>query len=551
MKKRVLGVLGSLLCVVMLFSACDFSTLGSSEKETTYTVTFLNYDNSILYRVTDIKEGEPAIYGGETPTRPDSSEYTYSFIGWDKDISAIYSNLSVFAKYSETSKTGDNANTGKDPNGIVMSASILSDSSYSYQPNTKVTEDTPYDLLYSYRDDDNYYYGFNLGTVKNVIVDDTPYSIRYMGPANIKRTYTTSRVSSTSIENQSSWLKQRLEYDNKLAGESAGLEIGILDIFSVKASASVQYYSNTTTTTNSSGETVKQEVTETESQSIEITFDSTCPYGDYRISHVMDYDVFAIVTKAIKGEITINIMALPRKGIIELYEYSVDGFADVKLPELEFDSSIIDSLPIPTDYIKSGDDGGDTSWSMLSWTMERVCCKLDNNYDERTKGNDDSLHSNFELGHLEIYGCSATKDNKLKLMDKNAFHLYYRVDQIVDKIKYSGNALSQITLKVSSDTAKQVMGTNIKNKQIGMGAYYVRVTYHDNSMSEWNSVDIFNGINKGSYLDIVPVSEINHSKEITRIEITVAYELVYSIKGPNINVSTHYNYKCTQVFNFD
>ena len=257
---------------------------------------------------------------------------------------------------------GCNANTDEDAqtgsNGVVMSASILSDSLYLYQPNAKVTEDIPYDLLYACRDNDNYYYGFDLGTVKNVLVDDNPYTIRYMGPANIKRTYTTSKVTSTSIENQSSWLEQRLEYDNKLAGESGSAEVGgLFGLFSAKASGSRQYYSNTTTTTNSSGETVKQEVTVTESQSIEITFDSTCPYGDYRISHVMNYDVFVIATKAIKtGEITLNLMTLPRKGIIELYEYSDNGFSDIKLPELDFDSSIINGLPVPTDYIKGGDE---------------------------------------------------------------------------------------------------------------------------------------------------------------------------------------------------
>ena len=257
------------------------------------------------------------------------------------------------------STVGCNANTDEDvptgSNGVVMSASILSDSLYIYQPNTKVTEDTPYDLLYSCRDNVNYYYGFDLGTVKNVIVDDNPYSIRYMGPANIKRTYTTSKVSSTSIENQSSWLEQRLEYDDKIANDSWEVEGGIKDVFSLKASRSTQYYSNTTTTTNSSGETVRQEVTVTESQSIEITFDSTCPYGEYRISHVMDYDVFVIATKLIKtGEITLNLMTLPRKGIIELYEYSDNGFSDIKLPELDFDSSIINDLPVPSDYIESG-----------------------------------------------------------------------------------------------------------------------------------------------------------------------------------------------------
>lgn len=241
---------------------------------------------------------------------------------------------------------------------VVVSADMLSNNLYEYNPNSNITEDIPYDLRYSCRDDENYYYGFGLGTIKNVIVDDNPYNtMRYMGPANIKTTYSTSKVSSTSIEKQSSWLKERLEYDDKLAGESGEGELGVLELFSVKAAGSRQYYSNTTTTTNSAGEIVKQEVTVTESQSVEITFDDTCPYGDYRIIHVMDYDVFVIATKVIKtGEIKLNLLTLPKTGIIELYEYSENGFEEIKLPELDFDSSIINNLPVPTEYIKSNEE---------------------------------------------------------------------------------------------------------------------------------------------------------------------------------------------------
>ncbi|MCH5143126.1 MAG: hypothetical protein J1G07_05420 [Clostridiales bacterium] len=484
MKKRILVVVIIMLCVVMLFSACNFGNVenpDNSNEEATYTVTFLNYDNSLLYRATDIKEGEPAIYGGDLPTRPDTYEYTYSFIGWDKDISAIYSNLAVFAKYSETRKTEDgDPNTDKDAqtgsNGVVLSASILSDSLYLYQPNTKVTEDSPYDLLYSCRDNDNYYYGFDLGTVKNVIVDDNSYSIRYMGPANIKRTYTTSKVSSTSIENQSSWLEQRLEYDDNIAGWSAGLEVGVKDVFSVKASASVQYYSNTTTTTNSSGETVKQEVTVTESQSIEMTFDSTCPYGEYRISHVMDYDVFIIATKAITtGEITLNLMTLPRKGIIELYEYSDNGFTDIQLPELDFDSSIINTLPIPTDYIESGDEIPPSRTASIVAEVPRFYVSSDSFTIFSVVNNYGLLNVNYETIDLSNY--RNYFNNNYMFCFTVTLNLSNNNSNYQEIFLYSNNKTTSDAVEISTAISSYglVRGSTMKH---GSGAYNHYITWN-------------------------------------------------------------------------
>ena len=43
-----------------------------------YHVTFLNYDNSLLYEVDVIKRHE-AVYGGETPTKPEDDEFTYEY----------------------------------------------------------------------------------------------------------------------------------------------------------------------------------------------------------------------------------------------------------------------------------------------------------------------------------------------------------------------------------------------------------------------------------------------------------------------------------------
>ena len=50
----------------------------SSLEGTYYHVTFVNYDDSVLYEI-DVLEGEEATYVGDEPTRPDDDEFTYTF----------------------------------------------------------------------------------------------------------------------------------------------------------------------------------------------------------------------------------------------------------------------------------------------------------------------------------------------------------------------------------------------------------------------------------------------------------------------------------------
>ena len=83
-------------------SSKDEST-SSVEEETYYHVTFVNYDDSVLYEV-DVLEGNEALYSGEAPTKEEDDEFTYEFIGWDKDLSSIHYNLTAKAEYKAVAK---------------------------------------------------------------------------------------------------------------------------------------------------------------------------------------------------------------------------------------------------------------------------------------------------------------------------------------------------------------------------------------------------------------------------------------------------------------
>ena len=66
-----------------------------------YTITFKNYDGSTLQEET-LEYGILPKYKGEEPTREKTKEYTYTFKGWDKEITEVTNNQEYIATYTET-----------------------------------------------------------------------------------------------------------------------------------------------------------------------------------------------------------------------------------------------------------------------------------------------------------------------------------------------------------------------------------------------------------------------------------------------------------------
>ena len=66
-----------------------------------YTVTFKNYDDSILHEAI-VEEGGTAVYGGQTPSRPSNAEFSFAFSGWDQRLENITSDCVRIAQYDET-----------------------------------------------------------------------------------------------------------------------------------------------------------------------------------------------------------------------------------------------------------------------------------------------------------------------------------------------------------------------------------------------------------------------------------------------------------------
>ena len=67
-----------------------------------YTVTWVNYDDSILEKDTLVKLGTIPTYDSDEPVKDVYDGYEYTFKGWDKEISAVNGDVTYKAQYDST-----------------------------------------------------------------------------------------------------------------------------------------------------------------------------------------------------------------------------------------------------------------------------------------------------------------------------------------------------------------------------------------------------------------------------------------------------------------
>lgn len=79
----------------------DVSSDTSSPIKNTFTITYVNYDNSVLYSYEAEKLSYPK-YVGETPTREPSNGKTYTFAGWTPKPDVVKEDATYTATYRET-----------------------------------------------------------------------------------------------------------------------------------------------------------------------------------------------------------------------------------------------------------------------------------------------------------------------------------------------------------------------------------------------------------------------------------------------------------------
>lgn len=93
-KTNQLFIVSSLLLSSVFMSGCS---------DPSYNISFRNYDFNVLYE-TSVKKGSSVIYEGQTPTRPEDDNYTYTFKGWDKPLENIVQDTIFVAQYDSVKK---------------------------------------------------------------------------------------------------------------------------------------------------------------------------------------------------------------------------------------------------------------------------------------------------------------------------------------------------------------------------------------------------------------------------------------------------------------
>ena len=76
-----------------------------SKSTNKYDITFVNYDESVL-QTSKVAYGQTPSYSGETPTKPETDEYTYTFDKWSPDIVSVTGTATYTATFTETAKQG-------------------------------------------------------------------------------------------------------------------------------------------------------------------------------------------------------------------------------------------------------------------------------------------------------------------------------------------------------------------------------------------------------------------------------------------------------------
>lgn len=98
---KSLIIFGSITTSAVVGSLVYLSSIGTislSDKEKSYTCTFLNYDESTLYWC-DVKPDHNVIYRGPTPEKPRDDHFTYKFVGWDKSLQRVEENMIYHAQF--------------------------------------------------------------------------------------------------------------------------------------------------------------------------------------------------------------------------------------------------------------------------------------------------------------------------------------------------------------------------------------------------------------------------------------------------------------------
>ena len=96
----VISFFAGIFLIAFAESIHNFSDSKIIFAESTYTVTWQNYDGEILEVDYGVPEGSMPSFDGETPERPSNANYNYIFSGWDTEIGEVTQDITYTAQFT-------------------------------------------------------------------------------------------------------------------------------------------------------------------------------------------------------------------------------------------------------------------------------------------------------------------------------------------------------------------------------------------------------------------------------------------------------------------
>ena len=155
-----------------------------TQTENTFTVTWLDSDGTtVLEKDENVAWGSKPSFGGTTPTKAADEQYSYTFKGWNPEITdetTVTDNVSYTAVYESTIKTY--TVTWKNADGTVLET----DENVAYGTTPSYDGETPTKAA-----DDDYTYSFNgWDPAISAVTGSVTYTATYTSTAIIKHTVT-------------------------------------------------------------------------------------------------------------------------------------------------------------------------------------------------------------------------------------------------------------------------------------------------------------------------------------------------------------------------
>ena len=124
------------------------------EPPETYIITFKNYDGTVLQECkgeTAVEAGATPEYTGATPTKPATTEYTYSFAGWKPALAPATTNATYVAQFNEVAKTYEIKFYDEGESAVIKSENLTYGATPTPPAVTKKDPETGYTYTYVWK----------------------------------------------------------------------------------------------------------------------------------------------------------------------------------------------------------------------------------------------------------------------------------------------------------------------------------------------------------------------------------------------------------------